>query len=73
MKIRDRDLLQESNEMLLEKCHNEIPALRSCFANNLASARPVSSIKAEEKNDRKKIYAGVLFITLLCYFLVNAM
>lgn len=71
MKIRDRDSLYKSNEVLLEKRHNEMPALRSCFANNFA--RPASSIKAVEKNDRKKICAGVLFITLLCYFPVNAM
>lgn len=73
MKIRDRNPLYESNEVLLEKRHNEISALRSCFANNLALTRPASSIKAVEKNNRKKICTGVLFITLLCYFPVNAM
>lgn len=73
MKIRDRDPLYKSNEVLLEKRHNEMPALQSCFANNFVLARPASSIKAVEKNDRKKICAGVLFITLLCYFPVNAM
>lgn len=73
MKIRDRDPLHESNEVLLEKRHNEILALRSCFANNLALARPASSIKAVEKNDRKKICANIPFITPLCYFPVNAM
>jgi len=73
MKIRDQDSLHKSNEVLLEKRHNEIPVLWNCFANNLTLAHPASSIKVVEKNDRKKICAGVFFITLLCYFLVNAM